>query len=67
MARLMLDRELERLPDQRDWQELRALLLDHYPDAVALDVATPQQYDAEQALLATELPAADRYFGISRR
>jgi hypothetical protein len=64
MARLGLGEELARLPDPGDWAEVRALLLDHDPDAVfAHEVTTPQQRDAEPALLAADLPAAARYFG----
>lgn len=64
MARLGLDEELARLRDPSDWQEVRALLLDHDPDAVfAHEVTTPQQREAETALLAAELPAVDRWFG----
>jgi hypothetical protein len=63
MARLDLDAEMLRLPDMEDWQEVRALLLDNYWDAVADEVRTIQQRDAEQALLARELPAVARSFG----
>jgi hypothetical protein len=66
MARLGLDEELARLPDPGDWLEVRALLLDHRPDVVfAHEVATDEQAAAEQALLAADLPAVDRYFGVS--
>lgn len=59
--------ELERLPDPSDWREVRALVLDHHPEgAVAHEVATDAQFEAEEALLAADLPAVDRYFGVSR-
>jgi hypothetical protein len=65
MAALGLGEELARLPDPGDWAEVRALLLDHDPDAVfAHEVTTPQQREAEATLLAADLPATARYFGI---
>jgi hypothetical protein len=64
MARLGLDEELARLPDPSDWQDVRALLLDHDPDVVfAHDVATPQQREAEAALLGAEPLAVELFFG----
>jgi hypothetical protein len=68
MAQIDLDSEMMRLDDRNDWQEIRALLLDNYPGVVvAHDVSTPQQYEAEQVLLAADLPAVDLNFGVSRR
>jgi hypothetical protein len=67
VALLDLAEELARLDDPSDWSEVRALVLDFFPGViVAHDVTTPQQDDAERALLAAGLPAVDRYFGISR-
>jgi hypothetical protein len=64
MARLDLDAELQRLADPGDWQEVRALLLDHQPGVlVADDVSTPLQDEAERALLDAGLPAVERAFG----
>jgi hypothetical protein len=64
MAQLDLDGELMRLPDIDDWQAVQALLLDNYPGVVVThDVSTPEQYEAEAALLAADLPATARYFG----
>jgi hypothetical protein len=64
MASLGLGDELARLPDPGDWADVRALLLDHDPDAVfAHEVTTPQQREAQDALLAADLSAAARYFG----
>lgn len=64
MARLGLDDEMLRLPDTEDWQDVRAVLLDNLPGVIfAHDVSTSQQYEAEQALLARDRPAADLYFG----
>jgi hypothetical protein len=64
MAQIGLDTEMLRLPDMEDWQEVRALLLDVYPDVVfSHNVSTAQQREAEAALLASDLPAAARYFG----
>jgi hypothetical protein len=67
VAQLGLAEELARLDDPSDWGAVRALVLDFFPGViVAADVTTPQQHEAEQELLAAGLPAADRYFGISR-
>lgn len=64
MARLGLDDEMLRLPDTQDWQDVRAVLLDNLPGVIfAHDVATPQQHEAEAALLAADPPAAALYFG----
>jgi hypothetical protein len=61
---LGLAEELALLPDRADWGAVRALVLDHHMGVVfAEDVSTAQQYDAEQALLASDLPAVARYFG----
>jgi hypothetical protein len=66
VAQLDLADDLERLPDPADWSAVRALVLDFFPDVVvAHDVATDQQEGAERALLAADLPAVDRYFGVS--
>jgi hypothetical protein len=66
IAQLGLSEELARMPNPSDWSELRALVLDFHPGAMfAHDVSTDQQYLAEQALLATDLPGVDRYFGVS--
>jgi hypothetical protein len=66
VAQLGLSEELARLPDPSDWSEVRALVLDFHPGVMfAHDVSTDQQDLAEQALLAADLPAVDRYFGIS--
>jgi hypothetical protein len=68
VAQLGLAEELARLPDASDWGAVRALVLDDLPGVMfADDVSTDQQDDAEQALLAADLPAVDRYFGISPR
>jgi hypothetical protein len=66
VAQLGLGEELARLSDPSDWSEVRALVLDDLPDVMfAHDVSTPQQLEAEAALLAADLAAVDRYFGIS--
>jgi hypothetical protein len=66
VAQIGLGEELARLPDPSDWSEVRALVLDDLPDVMfAHDVSTPQQHEAEAALLAAGLPAVDRYFGTS--
>lgn len=67
VAQLGLAEDLSRLPDSSDWSEVRALVLDVLPGVMfAHDVSTDQQDAAEHALLATDRPAADRYFGVSR-
>lgn len=64
MAQLGLEDEMTRLPDTSDWQDVRGLLLDNYPGVLgAHDVSTPEQREAEAALLAADRPAVERYFG----
>lgn len=66
LAALDLADDLARLPDPFDWLEVRALVLDVLPGVMfAGDVSTDQQDAAADALLAAELPAVDRYFGVS--
>ncbi len=68
VAALGLADDLARLPDLTDWQEVRALVLDDFAGVLfAEDVSTVQQLEAEAALLAADLPAADRYFGTTAR
>ena len=64
MARLGLDDEMLRLADTEDCQDVRAVLLDNLPGVIfAHDESTPQQHEAEAALLAADPPAAALYFG----
>lgn len=68
VAQLGLADELARLREPSDWGEIRALVLDFHPGVlVADDVATDQQLEAEEALLAAGPPAVDLYFGVSRQ
>jgi hypothetical protein len=66
VAHLGLVDDLARLPDPSDWSEVRALVLDVLPGVMfAHDVSTDQQDAAAEALRTADLPAVDRYFGVS--
>lgn len=50
-----------------DWIAIRKLVVDAYPGIVgAHDVATPEQYQAESDLKATDLTPLELYFGRGR-